>query len=261
MTLSVLPGKRLLLVSLSILIASCGLIPRIPIQMSRVVQVEQYEQKFVVSPEARDAAQPVVAADGTCNNATISHFDGVFLRLVGPQNWRNLSATYGLPEICDELLAGSISLKGNIQFVVYLLAGDHDQFQFEGTGHYFLIQKNEGNKIMMAGDFEVIPTLHSIGDLRRGYLDVQFQVITTKVLEQDTYLHESDLKYRIFMDTSRADDDTYNIDYARKHEAYLGDDLFGEIEIADDGYNTKLLDLRGISLLQSDYESVTRSQN
>ena len=179
---SMFPGGLILIASLSVFVASCGLVPRIPLQMSRVVQVERYEQVFVVSPQVGDAPAATVATDGRCSDDVIVFLDDVFLRLVGPRNWRNLSAKYGVPEICSELLAGSISLKGNIHFVVYLLPGDHSRFQYEGTGHYFLVRKNDDNKIMMAGDFEVTPTLHSEDDLRRGYLDIKFQVITTKVL-------------------------------------------------------------------------------
>lgn len=249
---SLVSGRLILLGTLSILIASCGLVPRIPIQMSRVVQVERYDQVFIVAPDARQLSATIVAADGSCNDNTTAYFSNLFSRLIGSDNWNTLRFSFGDLDYCDELLAGSIALKGNIQFIVYLLESDLDQFEIEGSGHYFLIRKSN-DEIMMAGQFEVTPTLQSVNDLRRGYLDIDIQLITTKVFDAQTYLHESDLKYRIFMDTSRAGKDTYSIDYTRKHQAYLGDDLFGEIVIADTGRNTKLLDLRGKGLLQSDY--------
>ena len=258
---SLFPGRLILIVTLSAFVASCGLVPRIPIQMSRVVQIERYEQTFIVSPQARQSSPDIVAADGTCNDRTTGYFGDVFLRLIGAENWKTLRTNFGQMNYCNELLAGTISLKGNVQLVVYLLESDLDRFEVTGTGSYFLIQGST-DEIIMAGQFEVVPTLQSVDDLRRGYIEIDVQLIPTKVLSGQTFMHESDVRYRIYMDTSRADEDTYSIDYTRKHQAFLGKDLpeeseefvlFGEIVIEDTGRNTKLLDLRGRTFLRSDY--------
>lgn len=228
---------------LPLLISACGLIPRLPIQTARVVQTEQYEQFFTI---------PSGGGETSCNDDSRNYLSGMFPRLIGPENWANLSVVFARPSICDEMAAEKISILGNMNAIVYLVPGTVDEFVLEGSGHYYLIRQAD-RSIMMGGDFQILPDKHSVADMRRGSLDIDIQLITTMIGGVTTYMHDADLSYRIFIDLDRQEDDVYAIDYTRRHQAFLGEDMISEIVFSAGERPNKLIDFRGVELLQTDY--------
>lgn len=228
---------------LPLLISACGLIPRMPIQTARVVQTEQYEQFFTIGSDD---------ASTSCSADDRNYLSRMFPRLIGPENWASLSVVFARPSICDELAAEQISILGNMLAVVYLTPGSVDEFVLEGSGHYYLVRKAD-RSIMMGGDFQIKPTTHSVADMQRGFLDIDIQLITTMIGGVNTYMHDADLRYRIFIDLSRSDNDVYAIDYAKRHQAFLGEDMVSEMVFAAGDRPGKLIDFRGVGLLQTDY--------
>lgn len=228
---------------LPLLVSACSLIPRMPIQIARVVQTEQYEQFFTFG--SGDASTGCSADDR-------NYLSRMFPQLIGPENWANLSVVFARPSICDELAAERISIVGNMAAVVYLMPGSVDEFVLEGSGHYYLVRKAD-RSIMMGGDFRVEPRTHTVADMRRGFIDIDIQLITTMIGGVTTYMHDAALRYRIFVDLSRSDDDVYSIDYSQRHQAFLGEDMISEIVFAAGDRPGKLIDFRGVGLLQTDY--------
>lgn len=252
------------LLALPWLLAGCGSLQVIPIQMARVGQVELYEQTFDFGElPPKVAAQQKWQRERWLNE----RIDEALGRMVGTENWGVIKDVYGLAPMRAELVAGDLRIQGHLQTQIYLDPEDHDRFYFEGSGRFFLLRRRT-REILLNGDFYIVPQRHRIAQLERGYVDIDVQQIITRIPGYRTHLQRSLVRYRIYIDNSRADDEVYSIDYDRRHDVYLIEDP--DYQRTDDaqhiGYlrfdeahgDAKLLDLRGRGFLRDDYEQLRR---
>lgn len=248
-----------------LILSGCSLLQVAPIQLARVSQTEHYQQRFLFA----DRTSPQCAAFFTelpFANAQTRCVDSLFSRLLGKTNWQKLKDLYGLAALRDEIIAGDIYIDGNIDFIIYLDPRDHQQFQVEGGGRYFLIRAAT-QAILLTGDFRIQPTLQRIANLDQGFVIFDIQLYVSRIPGQITYLHRAPLKYKIFIDNSMRADGLYRIDYHKTHQAYLTDNLddlhrqrnqIADLVLPSNDRDTKLLDLRALPFIQGDYPDKLR---
>lgn len=225
--------------SLGVLTSSCtAFVPRIaPVQSARVVQTESFRQRFVI--------ENVVRAER------------VFRSVLGPENYDALKPDEWVPYV-EKLLAGSVEARGEGTLVISIMPQRHDQFFFEGWGHYSVADR-ESKQILFSGEFTVVDDgPHSMTEFQRGYLDtrVRQSLVRHFALHRPTFIHESELVLRVHI--KRIDQDLYILDYGTGHEVGIVNDVgrvevIGCAEFDDQRDGRKLIDLRGIDFLRDDY--------
>ena len=237
--------------------SGCTLIQIAPITMGRVVQLETFTHTYYFGKAK--------SAGGSSDSNVNQRIERTFMGLLGKANWQTIKDLYGFRDIRDELVAKSIYVKGVAQFYLSIDPYDHQQFLLEGTGKYFLIREKSEKTgvILLSGDFIVPTTTYKIADLDNGLLSINVILYTTRIPGEVTHYNEAVVKYQIKIDTSKKDDSTYRIDYLAIHDVHLlrskndlvtDDNKFGELifDNSEQG-SKKLLDLRGIKFLRSDY--------
>lgn len=240
-------------------IGGCESVRVVPIQMARISQVEVYEQTFQFTeaswPPTRDQSLEQL-------RRVNAQMDSYLRFMVGPENWQTLKDRYGMSTMREELLNRELRIRGYLQAVISLNPYRDDRFHFEGTGRFFLVRERTG-EILLNGDFHLIPKLHPVDQLKAGYIDVDVRQIITRIPGESTHLHDTTVRYRIRIDTSRAHKDVYAIDYRAAHPVYLIEDpahertedaaLIGHLYFDEQLAGAKLIDLRGRELLRDDY--------
>ncbi len=232
-----------------------------PIQLARTTQLESYEQTFYFSEATGDF-------DDLETQMKIGRqIDDYFLRMIGEDNWQVVKDKYGFGPLRDELLSGSLKLKGVLVSVLSVDAYDQDRFFFEGSGRFFLVREANG-EILLAGDFLISPKSHSIDSLQAGSVHVDVQLFISRIPNEITRFHNSVVRYEIQLDTSRARYDVYSLDYAAEHPVYLlgtdragrpTEDRIGSLQFEGSIGASKILDLRGREFLRKDYGRLPRS--
>lgn len=240
----------------------CGATKILPIQITRAPQVEYYQQSIVIE----DAPWPPGNWSGDEDvieqqRRLTKRLDSYLSYMIGEQNWLRLKETYGLPSMRDELMAGKINIRGYLNMVLAIDPDNTEQFYAEGTGRFFLVRE-VNNEVLLSGDFRVIPQRHWISELNEGFIDIDIWQLITRVPVQPTYLYDTRIRYRIYIDTTRAERNVYAIDYSRAHPVYMvNSDLDIDNDTIQVGYlrfddtlgSAKLLDLRGREFLRNDY--------
>jgi hypothetical protein len=215
-----------------------ALTPRIaPVQSARVVQAESFRQSFSVE--------------------NVLRAERVFRSVLGPDNYAALPAEEWVPYV-EKLMKGALEAIGTGTFVVSLMPRDHEQFFFEGWGHYNVLDR-EQNQSLVSGEFTAIDDgPHSTAEFQRGYFDTRVRQTLVRHFapHRPSFVHESELVLRVHV--KRIDTALYILDYGAGHEVGIPDET-GHVEktgcvVFDhkkDG--RKLIDLRGIALLRNDY--------
>jgi hypothetical protein len=237
--------------------SGCSLIQIAPIQLGRVTQLETFTHTYYFGKAKSES--------GTPDSEVNQRIEQTFMGLLGKANWQTIKDLYGFRDIRDELVAKSIYVKGVAQFYISIDPYDHQQFLLEGTGKYFLIREKseKSGVILLSGDFIAPTTSYKIADLNNGLLSINVILYTTRIPGEITHYNEAVVKYQIKIDTSKKDDSIYHIDYFAAHDVHLlrsknelvtDDNKFGELifDNSEQGFK-KLLDLRGIKFLRSDY--------
>jgi hypothetical protein len=260
--LRILPALSAVLV----ISTACTSLELVPIQMSRVGQLEVYEQTFRFEVDEDDcrAADGATEATGDwqrqrCLNRRI---DADLGQLVGARNWQALKDLYGFGTMREELLTGDLVIRGYLSALIYLDPRDTERFHFDAVGRFFLLRGGTG-EILLNGDFHTLPRIYAIADLDEGFIEVDIQQLITRIPGQHTFLQESTVRYRIHIDRRRQGKDIYAIDYGRAHEVFLVRDpdrphtselrAIGALHFRDRPETSKLLDLRGRGFLRQDY--------
>lgn len=252
--------RRAPLTALAVIaMAGCESVRVVPIQMARVSQFEVYEQTF----QFTEAPWPPLQDHSLDQLRRVNAQMDSYLRfMVGAENWQTLKDIYGLSTMREELLGRELRIRGFLHATLSLNPYRRDHFHFEGAGRFFLVRERTG-EILLSGDFHLIPKVHPVAQLREGYMDVDVRQIITRIPGEPTYLHDTTVRYRIHIDTSRAERDVYAIDYRAAHPVYLIEDpdhertedaaQVGHLYFDDRLGETKLIDLRGRELLRDDY--------
>jgi hypothetical protein len=234
-----------------------------PIQMGRVAQLETFRHTFTFGEAKFAGISPAREYFDPLTRDINQRIERKFTLLLGKDNWQTLKDMYSLGDVRDELIAKAIYIKGVAQIYISIDPYDHQQFLVEGTGKYFLIREKNG-AILLSGDFFVSPTTYKIADLDQGDIILNVILFTTRIPGQITYFHEAILKYRIQVDTSRKNDQIYFLKYDVPHDVHLlqakqeilnEENKLGELWLENTEHGpSKLLDLRGIKFLRSDYQ-------
>lgn len=220
-------------------LAGCEwLAPRIvPVQSARVVQAESFRQNFTVE--------------------NVLRAERVFLSVLGPENYAALPPEEWVPYV-EKLLKGSVEAIGTGTFVVSLMPQNHEQFFFEGWGHYSVMATDD-KQILVSGEFLAIDDgPHSTREFERGYFDTRVRQTLVRHFapHRPSFVHESVLALRVHV--KRIDSDLYILDYGAGHEVGIPSEG-GRVEktgcVAFDHKRDgrKLIDLRGVALLRDDY--------
>jgi hypothetical protein len=220
-------------------LARCeALAPRIvPVQSARVVQAESFRQTFTVE--------------------NVLRAERVFRSVLGPENYAALPPEEWVPYV-EKLIQGSVEAIGTGTFVVSLMPRDHEQFFFEGWGHYSVIDTAD-KQILVSGEFLAIDDgPHSTSEFQRGYFDTRVRQTLVRhfAAHRPSFVHESVLALRVHV--KRIDADLYILDYGAGHEVGIPNED-GRVEktgcVAFDHKRDgrKLIDLRGVALLRDDY--------
>lgn len=240
-------------------LSACESVKVIPIQMARISQFEVYEQTF----QFTEAPWPPLQDHSSDQLRDINAQMDSYLRfMVGPENWQTLKDIYGLSTMREELLNRQLRIRGFLHAILSLSPYNTERFHFDGSGRFFLVRERTG-EILLNGDFYLIPKVHPIEQLDAGYLDVDVRQVITRIPGQPTHLHDTTVRYRIRIDTSRAHRNVYRIDYRAAHPVYLIEDpdhertedaaMVGRLYFDDRLGESKLIDLRGRELLRDDY--------
>jgi len=247
-----------------ILLTLCGCSPLqvAPIQMGRVAQLETFRHTFDFGEVNSSGSSSNMDDFASATRDINQRIERKFTRLLGKANWQTLKDLYGLSDIRDELVDKSIYIKGVAQFYISIDPFNHQRFLLEGTGKYFLIREKTG-AILLSGDFFAVPTSYEIADLENGELPVNVTLFTTRIPAEVTYYHEAIVKYLIRIETSRKKDNIYRLKYDAVHDVHLlqtqdepitKENKLGELTLDNKAQGPKkLLDLRGIKSLRSDY--------
>ena len=243
----------LLVLSTTGLLVGCKIVP---IQTTRVVQIESYSQTFEFDSVA--VAQRIIP------------------QVIGEKNYESIFYQYS--SIAEEIIAGKLRSEGSFLFSISLLPEDHDMFFTEGFGRFFLIYSNDNlessepvDEILYTGDFRILPEIREIGDLvDKGVVPVTFQQYpvrsypVTDNMEEDekrAYLQGSNLCAIMKMDTSRKGQGIYSVDYSyQEHKVYVSDGnecgsdpglFLGHISFGYPDVNKhKLIDMRGMKYVR-----------
>lgn len=229
--------------------------------MSRVSFLDAYTQRFFFSEAAGGVPSEFDLERQQRINAQI---DGHLSRLVGPENWERLKLLYALGPLRDDLIAGKLHVRGHLVTLLALDPFDHDQFHLDGLGRYFIVRETStGGDVLLAGDFHLVSEPHHIDELNRGYIDVNVSLIITEIPGHVAHLHDANVRYRIFVDTTDARRGIYSIDYQRRHEVHLlspgqrsiesGSTLIGHVVFDRDPARPVFIDMRGTGYVRQDY--------
>lgn len=220
-------------------LAGCEwLAPRIvPVQSARVVQAESFRQNFTVE--------------------NVLRAERVFLSVLGPENYAALPPEEWVPYV-EKLIAGSVEAIGTGTFVVSLMPQNHEQFFFEGWGHYSVLATDD-KQILVSGEFLAIDDgPHSTREFERGYFDTRVRQTLVRHFapHRPSFVHESVLALRVHV--KRIDSDLYILDYGAGHEVGIPSqggrvEKTGCVAFDHKRDGRKLIDLRGVALLRDDY--------
>ncbi len=244
------------------ILVGCSITQIVPIQASRIHQTEVYVQRFSFLDDLN--SESIVQQDQR-TLAQTQKMDQIFTQLFGNKNWQSLKDLYGIGNIRNELITNKIYVQGTANFTIYLDPVDIDYFSIEGSGRFFVIRKKT-NGILMAGDYIISEKIHSISDLRKGYLNLNVELFISRIPNQVTYFHEAPLVYKIYIDNSLGEKGVFSIDYRKKHQVYFSEDneiplkenVFANITIKAPKSATKLFDFRGINFIRRDYQQLMK---
>lgn len=210
----------------------------IPVQITRVAQIETYTQTYEIEP----------------GNAR-----RVFEKLLGRDNWGVLDRRWSTlqAELSISRLISTLEVKGTLNMTFSILPSNAGAFTAEGTGRYYVVQKEAANDlILFTGDFFVVDDLHSLGELDDGEIVVGIrQQQVRHFAEGLNYYNDVRVDLRIAVDTSLAKHGIYSLDYASdQHRVELDGQVIGRLRFdrPRPGFR-KLIDLRGLQFLRRDY--------
>lgn len=247
------------------LLASCSMTQVVPIQASRIHQTEVYVQRFSFLDNLN--AEKIVQEDQR-TFAQTQKMDQIFTHLFGGMNWQNLKDLYGIGNIRNELITNKIYVRGIANFTIYLDPFDIDYFSIEGSGRFFVIRKKT-DAILMTGDYIIGEKVHSVSDLKKGYLNLDVELFVSRIPNNVTYFHEVPLVYQIYIDNRLGEKGVFSIDYRKKHNVYFSENNqiqtllkgnnFANITIKAPKGATKLFDFRGIEFIRRDYQQLIKN--
>jgi len=221
------------------LLLGCGaLVPRVaPVQSARVVQTESFRQSYRI--------ENVVRAER------------VFRTLLGPDNYGALTPEEWVPYI-EKIVAGQIEAAGAGTFAVSLMPQDHDQFFFEGWGHYGVVDRT-AKQILVSGEFTAIDDgPHSTREFEQGFFDTRVRQTLVRHFapHRPSFVHEFVLVLRVHV--KRIDEDLFILDYTAGHEIGVENEhgrveVVGCVEFEHHADGRKVIDLRGRDLIRDDY--------
>ena len=215
-----------------------ALTPRVaPVQSARVVQAEAFRQSFMVE--------------------NVLRAERVFRSVLGPDNYAALTAEEWVPYV-EKLISGDVVATGTGTFVVSLMPQNHDQFFFEGWGHYNVVDRR-ANQILVSGEFRAVDDgAHEMAEFAQGYFDahVRQTLVRHFAPHRASFVHESELVLRVHV--RRLEQDLYVLDYGAGHEVGIENDtgrleVTGCIEFDHHTDARKVIDMRGLRLLRNDY--------
>lgn len=219
---------------LLLLATLCGCNTKIvPIQMARVVQVARYTQnyKFENDEQARN----------------------ILIKVVGPKNWKIIEDHYVFGDVVQDMMEGRFVIEGRIIFTLSLDPQNHDKFYIDGFGKYHLHRKTT-NETILSADFDIVSAkAFSLSDVRdNGYLELEVTKNYTRYFapEQGNFYHQSPLRFRLFI--KQIKENVYMVDYNRKHDVFVAEELLGELEFKPP-YRHMVIDLRSLQYLKDDY--------
>jgi hypothetical protein len=151
-------------------------------------------------------------------------------------------------------------MDGLINFTVYLDPVNNYKFiVIEGNGRYFSI-RNETQEMLLSGDFHIPPQRFRITSLSEGCLPMEINLYLTRIPGKTTYYNKVVVRYDLLMDTSRADQQVYSLDYDAIHYAFMdmdGDGIydpinekFGELKMNGTFHPAKLIDISGLEAIK-----------
>lgn len=253
----------------------------IPIQMARISHTETYTQKFDITSFLENTS----SSDKEKNAKIDEHMDDVFISLLGGKNWQYLKDLYGSESIREEMKNGGVYVEGLINSTIYLVPNINtpDKFVMEGFGRWFVIRKTN-KQILLSGDSLIRPKEINISDLsvndtpdssgndtpgssendtqnvlekKKIRLDIDFFV--TRIPRRPSYYQKSHLAIDIEINASKINKGVFSTNYDAFHKMYLIDKKGKETKIADLKFKKpsskyKLIDMRGINLIENDYE-------
>ena len=224
------PFCCLLLICLLSAVPGCRMVP---VQMARVTQIETYEQWYEFSNE--------------------TYAGEVFEKIIGTKNWQTLIDHQLHKGIVQDVLRKKVLVRGNLVFTLSLAPRDHDRFFVEGVGRYQVIRTTT-NEILFSADYHILDNIHSINDLRKNkILVIETRQRLTKHFApaRPDYYHDFVLKFRLYM--RKITKNVYALDYDRKHDFLIDNDVVGYLHFFKPKHANKLIDLRGLDLLYDDY--------
>lgn len=238
----------------------------IPIQFARVPQTETYTQIFTFMDGMQVRAAENDKQDGPVNLAVRQNekMDLVFNGLMGEENWQSIKDMYGLSSMRQELIEHKIEILGNMVFILYLDPVDQNNIVAEGHGRFYLVRKKY-KEILLSGDFDVVSEPYSLEKARRtNYILAKVNLFVTRIPGQITHIHNTNLKYKIYLKNDFKSNEVFSIDYDRNHDVFMPNDVSGNAleekdKIAIMKFNSvigkrKISDTRGMMYLRNDYK-------
>ncbi len=209
----------------------------VPIQMSRMHQIDFYKQTFDFSKV--DAPRPLLQ------------------KLIGERNYKLIKLANMRTGELNKYLE-KIEAHGALSFSVYLKPDNKDIFFVDAIGRYALIYKETGD-ILLSGDFVVKNNEFSVQQLETGKLDLRIQqaLVRHSQTDQPKYFETDPADSIVFalqMETLSQKKGIYRINYDVPHDVSLNGQHIGYLVYDSLPANRyKLIDLRGRGFLKKDY--------
>lgn len=214
------------------LITSCRLVP---IQLTRVIQIESYEQTYDLK-----------SVEKTAN---------VLEKLMGEKNWEILINYLGSNEYLQELQQSQIIVKGNLIMSITLDPNDHETFFAEGFGRYYVIRETT-KELLFSADFRIIENKHTLNEFKaKGFIAIdvqQYMIRHFPTAGEKNYFHEKPFRINIF--TTSSMEGVYSIDYEKPHELLIDGQVAGHLHFSKSLSGKKLIDVRSRGYVKNDYK-------
>jgi hypothetical protein len=176
--------------------------PSLPVQATRITQLEPYYQSYQL-----------------CNDA-----DQVFTALLGASNRKSVSRKS--PQIWENYVKSAKQNKfyvaGHVVFTFSIYPLNVRQFFVEGHGRHMVYDSTTG-ELIASSEFVVVDDgPHWLSDLRRGSLTIRISEQTARefVKDRERVVHTGEVFVRVYV-TAFAD--AFSIDYGADHDIGIED--------------------------------------
>jgi hypothetical protein len=247
--------------------ACASLVPvKIPIQLTRVTQTEEYEQVFLFRSSPGDPG-------------LYQELERIFTKLIGVENWQSVRDVHS--DKMKRVGQGQVKLRGRISANMYLHPTNHRYIVLEGSGRYHMLdwEGDRDPEIILSGDFVIKSKCYDIGQLaesKKIVLDVTLYL--SYVPAQRTFLeghdvefpssdkflvparyHEVSLQYELDFEPDVNKQNVFLVRYRdpdgslHPHRVLLEGEHVADMFLIGANANYKILDLRGLEYVQKDY--------